>query len=314
MHGLPFRPRFVAIDTERLPAGDYVTHLWHARRWGMLGHEVHVIMFTLYIDDSGTAPDQHVAIATALIIPAAQIIRLEKEWETFRVNEGFKCFHTSPFIARNPKTEFANWDDVKQERVLRRVRQISRKYGVRALSVAVHKKDYDDIVPESHRYITGKYHYTWAVRQLITLQAVRFNETKPPREYIFQWMGKPTDSRKIEIDRVMSQANYYASRFKTGEDYSNYSFRQSDDIPGLQCVDAIAWVCYQKALEIFRKTPLHPLAVASWNDFGGHLGSKGWLYAGTILRDSLEKSINKLISNGEVKRYVDDWREANQNF
>src|ERR1700756_2280593 len=107
-----------------LPIGDYLSHLWHARR--TRGHEVDVVMFILYIDDSGTAPDQHVAIATALIIPAVQIIRLEKEWESFRVNEGFKCFHTSPFAARNPKTEFANWDDVKQERVLRRVRQISR--------------------------------------------------------------------------------------------------------------------------------------------------------------------------------------------
>src|SRR5580704_8425915 len=116
-------------------------------------------------------------------------------------------------------------------------------------------------------------------------------------------MGRPKDARKIEIETVMSQAHYYADRFKTGEDYSNYSFRRSEGIPGLQCVDAIAWICYQKALEIFRKKAVHPLARVSWDDLGGHLGSRGWLYAGTIVRDNLEKSINKLMIEGKVKSY-----------
>jgi hypothetical protein len=40
-------------------------------------------MFTAYIDDSGTAPEQTVATATALIIPARNIIRFESEWKTF---------------------------------------------------------------------------------------------------------------------------------------------------------------------------------------------------------------------------------------
>jgi len=124
-------------------------------------------MFTLYIDDSGTDPNQHVAIATALIIPAAQIIRLEREWDTLKQKHGFTEFHTSVFVARNYKSEFANWTEDQQERLFSRVRQISKKYGVRAVSIAVNKKDYDEVVPAELRSYFGKHHYSWAVRQLL---------------------------------------------------------------------------------------------------------------------------------------------------
>src|ERR1700730_2017872 len=124
-------------------------------------------MFSLYIDDSGTSPSKPIAIATALIIPAQQIIRLENEWNALRKKYGFTEFHTSEFVARNSKSEFANWDEQKQERLFSRVRQISKKYGVRAVSIAVNKKDYDEVVPQSYRSYIGKEHYTWAIRQLI---------------------------------------------------------------------------------------------------------------------------------------------------
>jgi hypothetical protein len=88
-------------------------------------------MFSLYIDDSGTDPNQSIAIATALVIPAAQIIRLEREWDTLKQKHGFTEFHTSIFVARNHKSEFANWSEDQQKRLLSRVRQVSKKYGVR---------------------------------------------------------------------------------------------------------------------------------------------------------------------------------------
>jgi hypothetical protein len=96
-------------------------------------------MFTAYLDDSGTDPNQAVAIATAIIIPAAQIIRLEREWENLKKKEGFSCFHTSEMIARNKKSEFADWDDEKVDRVFRRVREISMKFSIAtgAVSFAV---------------------------------------------------------------------------------------------------------------------------------------------------------------------------------
>jgi hypothetical protein len=98
-------------------------------------------MLTVFVDDSGTSPSQHVAIATGLLIPALDILRLEREWDTFKRKEEFSDFHTSEFVARNHKSEFAGWDDDKQKRVFARVRQIAKKYGVAAGSIAVNKQD-----------------------------------------------------------------------------------------------------------------------------------------------------------------------------
>jgi len=153
-------------------------------------------MFTVYIDDSGTSPSQHIAIATALIIPAAQIIRLEKEWATLAGREGFTDFSMAEFVAANPKSEFANWNGDKQERVFRRIRQISKKYGLRAFSVAVNKKDYDSIVPDALRSWIGQYHYTWAVHHLLSFLNLWRSESigRPPFEYVFHWMGAYVES------------------------------------------------------------------------------------------------------------------------
>jgi hypothetical protein len=52
-------------------------------------------MFTAYLDDSGTAPDQPIALCVALIIPGSQILNLERQWEAFRTKQGFDDFYAS---------------------------------------------------------------------------------------------------------------------------------------------------------------------------------------------------------------------------
>lgn len=267
-------------------------------------------MFTLHIDDSGTDPKQQVAIATMWQVPALRIIALEREWDTFRKKQGFECFHTSEFMARNPKSEFAGWDDEKQERVWKRVRQICKKYGVRAFSVAVNKKDYDDVMPKDYRGYFGEYHYTWAIRQLISFVGKCY-EANPsvPFEFIFQWMGGPKDPKRREVEIVMEQAQWRADQNEILGNYENYTFRKSSGIPGLQCVDAIAWVSYRYALHIFCKSPLPNMALDAWHDFEGHLGLRGWLYAVTIRRENLQKTIDKTLETGKAKHFFREWDE-----
>jgi hypothetical protein len=59
------------------------THHKLVSYWGAW-NKVYLAMFTAYVDDSGTDPNQAVAIASAWIIPGRQIIRLEKEWDTLK--------------------------------------------------------------------------------------------------------------------------------------------------------------------------------------------------------------------------------------
>lgn len=102
-------------------------------------------MFSVYLDDSGTDPNQRAAIATAFVVPAAQIIPLEREWDKLKKRHGFSDFHTSEMVARNYKSDFADWDEAKQREVFERVRQISKKYGIGrsgAVSFAVNFEDF----------------------------------------------------------------------------------------------------------------------------------------------------------------------------
>jgi hypothetical protein len=268
-------------------------------------------MFTIYLDDSGSDPLQHVAIATAFIIPHIQIARLEGEWDGFRQKHGFSSFHTSEFVAKNGKSKdgpWDQWDEGKRNKVFGRVRQIAKKYGTRAVSMAVNKAEYDEVVPEEFRNYLGKHHYTWAVRQVIAW--IDKFSVSPPRRWVFDSMGKPKGERRIEIEDVMQYAGWLARKAGVTGDYLNYEFRSSKDTPGLQCTDAISWVCYQKSLSLFRGIPTHPFSEIGWTDFGGPLAEHGWLAASTILRDNLQRMITREIADGRAFKAFEDWSQA----
>lgn len=236
---------------------------------GLRWRKVLVVPITVYIDDSGTSPSQHVAIASAVIIPAARILKLENELDKLKRREGFTDFHTSEFICRNYKSQYGKWDDVKHLRVFERVRAMTRKYVSQGFTFAVNKADYEAIIPSEIRKYVGTYHYTWAIRHVLTFvdgwrKAAGIED---PCEFVFDFM-KPNDENRKEIEDVMEQAEEESLRKGgfTGT-FVNYGFRRRTDIAGLQCADLVAWTNYQFALEKFRNTPLHPLAKVAWDDF-----------------------------------------------
>jgi hypothetical protein len=290
------------------------THHLLVSVWGRRWKEVHLAMFTAYLDDSGTDPNQAVAIATAIIIPAAQIIRLEREWENLKKKEGFSCFHTSEMIARNKKSEFADWDDEKVDRVFRRVREISMKFSIAtgAVSFAVKKSDYDEVVPPELRAGLGN-HYTWAVRHVITFidsWKQNSNNIKSPMEYVFDWIGGPRDPRRVEVEDVMAQGDCLANLKGFGNLYSNYSFRRLPDIPGLQCVDPVGWVCYRKALQQYSGKPPHPLAQKSWKHYGADSQPNGWLAVITLKRENLQKWVSLEVADGRTLKRLEEWQTS----
>ncbi len=269
--------------------------------------EVHLAMcrFTAYLDDSGTDPRQEVAIATALIIPAARIAALEREWDTLKRKEDFPCFHMSPFSARNPKEGF-DWNDDKHERVYRRVREIVKKYGVATVSFAIYKKDYDEVVPPELRARAGKYHYTWAVRHVMDwLFRWRTQHSKYPLEYVFDWIEK-RDERRKEIDDVMDQLEQTAP----GE-FTGYSFRHKEEIPGLQCVDPLAWITYQTALFEFCDKEVVPDAFKGWKDFDTHRNGK-WRKALTVGRPELERWVAMEQSEHRSDIFFEAWQQKKE--
>jgi hypothetical protein len=262
--------------------------------------------FKVYLDDSGTDPNQPVAIAAALIIPAQQIARLSSAWDTLKEKERFSCLHISEFAARNPKSEFADWDDRKREHVAARVRQIIKKFSVKALSFSVRKSDYDELMPGEMKKFAGRYHYTWAIRYVLALTEEWFNshEVADPLEYIFDNVGKKnTDPARVEIENVMEQAEEGAAGL-----YAHYSFRPRCEWAALQCADVLAWTCYQAALLAFTKKPLTPLASAMWSDFFEH-SNRTWLKAVTVKREHLADWIHQELADGRSIARFRAWEE-----
>lgn len=267
------------------------------------------LMFTAYIDDSGSDPSQKVGNATALIIPTARIAALEREWDCLRLKEGFSSFHASEFVARNPRSEFAEWSDEKRDRVFRRVRAICKKYGTQPLSFTVNKKDYDEIVPESFRRHSGVFHYTWAIRHVLKhiVQWRIHNHVPSPLAYVFDWMGdKKRNARRREIEDVMEQAEEDAVGTGIPGEYVNWGFCHREDLPGLQCVDALAWSVYQYGLYAFYRVPLIREAQIAWDDFGKYLGGK-WGFDVTVTRDNLRTWVDKESADGISMRRFQEW-------
>lgn len=259
-------------------------------------------MLTVFIDDSGTDPNQKVAIATGLIVPALRIAALEREWDQFKTKEQFECFHTSPCLAGNTKEGFGEWDDEKKLRVLRRVRSISMKYGVKAFSLAINKNDYEEIMPQEFRELGGRFHYTWAIRNLISLLDgwAKSRGVETSYEYIYHWMDpKAQREARQEIVTVMEQAEEGVKQSGVKRTYINYSFRADEEIPALQCVDAVGWTCYQVALKVFAETPLSEIAAESFHDFYRFKSHEDrWLIALTIERDKLRKWVERERADG----------------
>ena len=251
--------------------------------------KVNLIMFNVYFDDSGTAPDQRIAIASALIVPAKRILAMEREWNTFRLKYGITDFHTSECIHRNQKSEFASWDEDKVNAVIARVRQITTKYAVRAISNAVIKKDLDDLLPAQSQWrrFAGDYHYTWAIRHVLRLVwKWRDNSGQEARlEYIFDTLkGKP----KAEIEEVMAQEELG----RPGYCKDHYMFGKRQECPALQCADLLAWGCFSAARLVFENTPMHPLAEDTIRAYRA-FRNREWLITAANTRETLEASFKK---------------------
>lgn len=269
------------------------------------------MFFTAYIDDSGTAPDQKVANATAFLIPASRICRLEAEWELLKKKEGFTFFHTSEFVSKNPKWEFAKWDDKKRERVFRKILRICKSYGKNAISFTVNKEDFLDVVPEQLLKHMGKYPFTWAMRFVVShLDEWRIWQRLNPRpefRYVFARMGPPREAR-LEVVEVMEQAEYNAELNGNPGGYLRHGFEDPREIYGLQCMDVIAWTCYQTALEYFIDTPPHPFAKMAWKYFGGFNHPRDrWLHAVTVTRPKLKEFIARIEKDGTAIRMFEEW-------
>lgn len=244
----------------------------HALIAGCGGHwrNVSLVMLNAYIDDSGTAPSQRIAIASALIIPAQRILALESEWKTFCGKYNIQSFHASECVYRNRKSEFASWEGSQVDAAVARVRRITMKYGVLAISFAVTKADFDAEMPEEWKDFIGRDHYVWAIWHLLAVIR-NWNDAhaKSKVEFIFDYLeGKP----RAAVEKALADMETRYPGIYEG----HYSFRKRKDWASLQCVDLLAWSCLAAARLTFERTPIHPIAEKTIREYRNFRDGSGF--------------------------------------
>jgi len=242
-------------------------------------------VFTIYIDDSGSSPEHPLAIASGIIFPAKQLRRLEAEWNSFLEREGIPGFHSSECLARNPHSAFVGWSDERVKRVFGRVRQITFKYSVKSFTIAIYKKDYNEVMPEEMRMRVGSY-YTWALSSVLGLAYDWAIRRDVPMEYVFDNAEKVI-RREIE-DSIKYSESVYGDQFA-----AHYSFQSRKEVPALQTVDLFAWTCFQQGRHVRVEHPIHPLAEESWRAYR-NFGNAQWCMVQSLNREGIENWVKEM--------------------
>lgn len=292
------------------------TRLSHSlvSKWGRRWRELNLAFFTAYLDDSGTAREHPVATASALIIPACAIERLDENWGRFIKKHGIPDFHAAACAALTSKEKhYSHWDDAKKSHIFMRVRQFCTRFGVQVFGFAVHKNTYDELVPESFRHYGGDY-YSWALRNVIKkIHDWKIGRgIKEPIEHIFDWqeIGDPV---RDEIDDLIGQYTEFDGEI-------HHDFQKRKQVPALQCADLIAWICFQLAMERLHGKPMNQYAddvLKSLETYrpSGEIASinKRWFQLVTIEKRELEFWINLEMRNGTSLAKFQDWYKRHPN-
>jgi hypothetical protein len=255
-------------------------------------------MFTIYIDDSGTAPEQKIAVAAGIVIPAARIPKFESEWNKFLKQEQIPDgFHASECLARNQHSPFSDWDDKRVRRVFASVRQLTVRFFVKGFCIGIHKQDYDEVLTPELKSAVGDSHYTWALSSVIGHAEDLSKEKKTPMTYVFDNAGKV-------LRREVTDALEFMEAMEPGRFSGNWIFGKRSAIPALQAVDLFAWTCFQQFRRVRFDTPIS--VIADETDLGYEEGRNGqWRIVQSLSREGIEKWVAENHSNPRTQEIID---------
>jgi hypothetical protein len=255
--------------------------------YGSRWRKVDLIMLTVYVDDSGTDPNHQVAIASALIFPAAKIEALDAEWERFKAEESFTYLHAAEMACSDRRGQFKTWDNEKASRVFERARNFATDYGIGAFSMAIYKPHFDALVPKEWLEPGGSNHYTWAFRTLMHYLLRWHQAHVGARGRVYEFViDNAVGKDRYEIEMMMEQfeAEY------PGCFVNHYSFRCKANVPCLQLADLVAWSSFSFSKTLFQQADANAFAVDSMGHFGV-LHPNGWLKYLAITGEELKVAI-----------------------
>jgi len=227
-------------------------------------------MLTIYIDDSGTSPDQSVAVAAGWIAKTPAWTILEREWAKIQnvQSNKFSCMHMFDFVSEIK--EFKGWDLDKKLLVRKQLTSLITKRAAKGFGLGVIKKDFDELVPPALRQNGFENHYTYAIRTVLGMicdwrkkQGVEHE----PIEYIFDFMDLHNPTRK-EITKVLTSLGTPEDNFRMyGLRDDGFNFKHKESLPPLQAADMLAWTIYRGLLHEIKEKDVNEIAELTFKDF-----------------------------------------------
>ena len=253
-------------------------------------------MFTTFIDDSGTAPEQKVLVACGIVVPTARLGRLESEWNSFKEKEGIPDFHASVCLARNQHSPFATWNDETVRRVFAQIRQFTIRFSVHGFCIGIYKKDYDEVLTADLKAAVGDSYFTWALSSVLGLALDFADSQKAPMHFVFDHADKVL--RREIIDGLEFSETIYPNRIA-----GHWNFGKRVDVPALQAVDLFAWSCFQQFKRARLNQSIH--AIAEETDKGFADGRNGkWRIVQSLNRQGIEKWVTENRDNPRTKEII----------
>ena len=197
---------------------------------------------TLYFDDSGTHASSEIAVAAGYVACVEQWKELERNWKEVDNRFHFGMFHMADFVAK--KKQFADesvWTPAKRSALIRELISIVRTRARIGFSAAIFKSDYDKLMPDDLKDRLGRHHYTFAVRQCLSMIDKWRQEygITGPMQYVFE-DGTQGKGEILDTFDFCSQDNLTSNAY--GIVRGGYSFvAKTPDVPQLQPPDILAW-------------------------------------------------------------------------
>lgn len=201
-------------------------------------------MYKAYFDDSGTDSSCPLAIAACYVSTKRGWDNFSRQWDCVRNDEDFDIFHMADFAA-NPERgiqPFCDWSHEKRQRVYSRLAQIINENKWAGFGIAIPKYVFDQVIPDlpdPMRFKFGTYHFTFAVKVILTMIANWRKEywIRTPMHYVFDRMGKG----RGEIRSIWENLDGFDALGKLGMEPSGYSFEDKSLDKPLQAADILAW-------------------------------------------------------------------------
>jgi hypothetical protein len=227
-------------------------------------------MLTIYIDDSGTAPDQNIAIAAGWIADMAVWKLLDQDWAEVRKDKDheFNCMHMADFVYGDK--DFVGWDLPKKWAVLKKLVPIVKNRAAKGFGLGVVKKDFDEVVPSEMRTLGYENHYTYAVRRVLGMihdwrKVLKIQHR--PIDYIFDFM-ETRDMRRKEIEKVFTTIGTPEENLAMyGLREGGFRFLRKDEVPALQAADMFAWTVYRALQVEIGEKSAHEFVPYIFNEF-----------------------------------------------